>query len=47
MENWTDTSEIVAGKVIERRYSANAVEPHLFIKPYSEKISYMKQNEEW
>lgn len=47
MENWTDTSEIVAGKVIERRYSANAVEPHLFIKPYSEIISYMKQNEEW
>jgi len=47
MENWTDTSEIVAGMVIERRYSANAVEPHLFIKPYSEIITYIKNNEKW
>ena len=47
MQNWTDASEIVTGMVIEGRYSANAIEPHLLIKPNSEIIRYIRANEDW
>ena len=47
MQNWTDVSEIVTGKVIEGKYSPNAIEHHLLIKPYSEIIKYIQKNDDW
>ena len=47
MQNWTDTSEVVAGMIIERKYSANAIESHLLIKPYSDIIKYIQTNDDW
>ena len=47
MQNWTDTSEIVTGMVIEGKYSPNAIEHHLLIKPYSEIIKYIQKNDDW
>jgi hypothetical protein len=47
MQNWTDTSEIVTGMVIEGKYSPNAIEHHLLIKPYSEIIKFIQKNDDW
>ena len=47
MENWTDVSEIVTGMVIDQKYSPNAIEPHLLIKPYSDILQYIQKNDNW
>ena len=47
MQSHTDISEIVAGMVIEGRYSANAIESHLLIDPYSKIIKYIQENGKW
>jgi hypothetical protein len=44
--NWSDSSEIAAGLVLEGRLSINAVRPELFIEPYNRIIKLKQKNPE-
>jgi len=41
--NWSDSSEIVLGLILDHRLSVNAVRPELFIEPYNKVIKLLQK----
>ena len=44
--NWSDSSEIVLGLILDHRLSVNAVRPELFIEPYNKVIKILQKEPE-